>query len=214
MKQKFALLTIVGALFALAIPASSSASMYPAGAKFEFGGTSAGPRFTTSLGSCNVKVTGEVPKAPANEVSSLTIPVATPTVSGCTAGVSTTLSGEWKIAAGGLPENTMANFILFVYNSPPNSVVIRSTSLPGCKLGNTGAATFSNIFSNGLTTPKALQSNLHAHNNPTTASYTWANDGATCAIAGSKEVVSWESGFTAVPVKNLTTPTSPMLVAN
>jgi len=207
MKQKFALLTIVGALLALAVPASSSASMYPANAKFEFGGTGAGPRLTTSLGSCTLKVTGQVPAAPANEATALSFTV-TPSVSSCSSGLSATLSGEWKLAPGG--GGSGVAFILASYNLPPDAVVLRSTTLPGCKLTTTNP-NMVGTFNNGLTTPKALTSAFHAHGNP--VSYTWANDGGTCAIAGSKEVVTWESSNSTVPVKNLTTPATPIIVA-
>lgn len=201
MKQKFALLTIVGALLALAIPAGSSASMYPAGANFEI---PAGPSFTTSLGNCTVKITGQVPKAPANESASLSIAI-TPAVGSCTSGMSLGLSGEWKAGVSG------SAFTIGAFGNPPDNVVIRSSTLPGCKL-TSGAAGYQGLFLNGTTTPKVMQSSFHAHANP--ASFTWANDGATCAIAGSKEVVSWGSGIGANSVKNLTTPATPIIVSS
>ena len=203
MKQKFALLTIVGALLALAVPAVSSASMYPASAKFEI---PAGPSFSTSFGSCTVKVTGQVPKAPENEASSLSFPV-TPSVSTCTSGMSTTLSGEWKAAQASVGVN------IFVSSSPiTDTVVIRSSTLPGCKLTNSGFI-YQGIFANGTTTPKVMQSSYHAHganNQP----FTWANDGGTCAIAGTKDQPIWGSGSSVTSVKNLTTPATPIIASS
>lgn len=203
MKQKFALLTIVGALLALAIPASSSASIYPAGANFEI---PAGPSFTTSLGNCTVKITGQVPKAPANETASVSVPV-TPSVSSCSAGLSTTLSGEWVAGVSSWA------FTIGAFGNPPDAVVIRSTTLPGCKLTSTGAASlYQGLFLNGTTTPKVMQSSFHAHG--VERSFTWANDGGTCAIAGKKEAVVWGSGSGVSSVKNLTTPATPIIVSS
>ncbi|HET9593729.1 MAG TPA: hypothetical protein VFP17_12530 [Solirubrobacterales bacterium] len=203
MKQKFALLTILGALLALAVPAISSASMYPAGAKFEI---PAGPSFSTSLGNCTVKITGQVPSAPANEAASVSIPI-TPTVSTCSSGFSTTMTGEWMLGVSGVA------FTFGAYNNPPEAVVIRSTTLPGCKLSSTGAsAGYQGLFLNGTTTPKVMQSSYHGHG--VARSFTWANDGGTCAIAGTKEAVVWGSGSGVNSVKNLTTPATPIIASS
>jgi hypothetical protein len=205
MKQKFALLTIVGALLALAIPAASSASMFPAGAKFEFGNESS-PKIATSLGSCGLKFTGQVPAAPANEAATLTVALPTPTVAGCKAGTSLTLSGSWSLITGG---NTIA---IVTAGNQPEAVTMRFGSLPSCKL--VGPAGFIGVWSNGITTSALLKSGYHAH---ASSSYTWANDGGACALAGSKEPVAWESGFPSggiAIVNNLTTPTAPILVGN
>lgn len=203
MKQKFALLTIVGALLALSIPVSSSASMYPAGANFEI---PAGSSFSTSLGSCTVKITGQVPKAPSNETTTLNIPV-TPTVSSCSTGLSTTLASEWMAGVSG------TNFTFGAVGNPADAVVIRSTTLPGCKLTSTGSLSgFQGLFLNGTTTPKVMQSSYHGH--ASERSYTWADDGGTCAIAGKKEAIAWGNGIGVIPVKNLTTPATPIIVSN
>jgi hypothetical protein len=205
MKQKFALLTIVGALLALAVPAVSSASMFPAGAKFEFGGEGS-PKLATSLGSCGLKITGQVPAAPANEAASLLLAIPTPTVVGCKGGASVTLTGAWSLTAGG---HTVA---LVAPGSQPEAAVLRFSSLPSCKL--VGTPGFIGIWSNGITTSTLVKSIYHAH---ATVTYTWANDGGACALAGSNEPVLWEGGVptngTAV-VNNLTTPTVPILVGS
>src|SRR6185295_15933202 len=107
MKRKFAVLTVLGALVTLAIPASSMGSMYPAGHQFEITGGANGPRLATSLGSCSVtKITGTIPAAPANATSEpFAIPA--PTAGACTAGTSLTLSGAWKFASAGYRVNTV-----------------------------------------------------------------------------------------------------------
>jgi len=205
MKRKFALLTIVGALLALAIPASSSASMFPAGAKFEFG-SEPSPKIATSLGSCGLKVTGQVPAAPANEAANVSVAIPTPTVVGCKAGTSITLTGSWSLINSGHTVSIVAP------GSQPEAVTLRFSSLPSCKLVGLGG--FIGIWSNGITTSTLLKSVYHAHSS---LSYTWANDAGTCALAGSKEQVSWEAGTGSAgyaTVNNLTTPTAPILIGS
>jgi len=202
MKQKFALLTIAGALLALAVPASSSASIYPAGAKFELGSGEAAPRVATSLGYCTLKFTGQVPAAPANEAAGGSFAIPTPTVPFCIAGMSTTVSGSWKLTVGG-------GYYPYFTSASSEAIVMRSTSLPKCKL--TGPAALGGIWSNGTTTPSLLKSGYHAHKDLT---WTWANDGGTCAVAGATEPVKWESGNSSYPVNNLTTPTVPIIIGN
>lgn len=211
MKQKFALLTIVGALLALAIPASSSASMFPANAKFEFGEAN-GPKLATSLGSCWLKVSGTIPKAPENEAAGFNMGISAP-VPTCSAGTTLTLSGTWKFAAIG-------NQAIITAPSPQSEIlVMRSTSLPSCKLVANSIALFG-IWSNGTTTPSLLKSGFHAHSTQS-PTLTWANDGGTCAVAGKAETLKWVSASTAAneigsaaPVNNLTTPTAPIIVGN
>jgi hypothetical protein len=206
MKPKFAVLAVMGALIALALPATSSASMYPAGHKFEIAGTVNGPKITTALGSCPLtKITGQIPAAPGNE-SATPIPVA-PSFGACTAGTSLTLAGEWKLAASG--------FYAVLTSSSPTAITLRFSSLPGCKLS--GSATLNAIWSNGTTTPSLLKSGYHAHRGFVLA---WANDGATCALTGSKEAVEYESEQNAEStsvgalalVTDLTSPSTPIIV--
>jgi hypothetical protein len=202
MKQKFALLTIVGALLALAIPASSSASMFPASAKFEVGASGAAPTLGTSIGSCVVKIAGQVPKAPENEATSLSFAL-TPTNFSCTSGTSIKFNGEWKLVASNY------TFLLAAFGLPSNAVEFRSTTLPNCKLA--GSFSLGGLYSNGTTSPKAMSSAMHPH---ASSSLTWANDGGTCAIAGTKETLTYGSGTGIWTVNNLTTPATPIIVAN
>ena len=206
MKHKFALLTIVGALLALAVPGISSASIYPAGAKFEIVGTGGqGPKLGSALGTCSLGITGQIPKAPENEAAAPSFAIATPTTSNCTSGTTVSLSGEWKVTAGGT-----SGFSFIVFSATPEAIVIRSTTLPGCKLTGSNQL-LSGIFSNGITSPKALSSAVHGH---FSSSYTWANDGKACAIAGTKEDITFGNGANTVhTVKNLTTPAAPIIVA-
>lgn len=206
MKPKFAVLAVVGALIALAIPATSTASMFPAGHKFEIAGNVLGPKLSTALGSCPLtKITGQIPAAPTNE-SPGPIPV-TPTFGACTSGTSLTLAGEWTLTATG--------FNAIVSNYASSAVTFRFSSLPGCKLS--GSAVLVALWSNGSTAPTFLKSGYHAHRG---FSLTWANDGATCALAGSKEAVEYvseqvnEGSSTGVvaPVTDLTSPTTPIIV--
>lgn len=193
MKRKFAVLTVLGALIALAVPASSMGSMYPAGHKFSIAGSA---KLGTSLGSCNVtSVTGTIPAAPANETET-SFAVSTPTLSGCTAGTSVTLGGEWKLIQTGT--NSMVSL-----GGPAATLTMRFTSLPGCKLTHTtpGMALIG-IWSNGATAPALLVSSYHAH---MAIALTWANDGGSCALAGKTETLGWSSENVSA---SITTPSS------
>jgi hypothetical protein len=202
MKQKFALLTIVGALLALAVPAASSASMYPASANFEVGASGAAPTLGTSIGSCQLKVAGTVPKAPANEATSLLFAL-TPATSTCSSGASIKFNGEWKLLA------TNFSFQMAASGGPSNAVEFRSTTLPNCKLA--GNYVLGGLFHNGISSPKSMKSAMQ----PTSSSsLTWADDGGTCAIAGTKETLSYGFGYAVWTVNNLTTPATPIIVAN
>jgi hypothetical protein len=189
MMRKFALLGVLGALVALAVPASSMASMYPAGHKFSI--TGAG-KLGTSLGSCTVTgTTGTIPSAPANETET-SIPISTPTVGTCTSGASATLGGEWKLLT-----NTMtgAGSFMVALGGSAATVTMRFSSLPGCKLS--GWSSLFGIWSNGATVPALLPSGYHPH---MAVALTWANDGSSCAIAGKTETLSWSSELGTNPV--------------
>ena len=203
MKRKFAVLTVLGALIALAVPASSMASIYPAGHKFEITANASGPKLATSLGSCPIsKITGTIPAAPKNEELA-PFAITTPTVGTCTAGTSLTLSGTWQMSAHG--------YNPVVYSSSAESAVLRFTSLPGCKLYS-GTPTLVGTWSNGTTTPTLLKSGFYAHSEPL---FTWANDGGSCALAGTKENVKWESASgQSQAVTDLTSPTTPIIIGN
>ena len=211
MKRKFAVLTVLGALIALAVPVISMASMYPAGHKFEITGDINGPKFTTSLGSCSLgKITGTIPAAPKNEEGGQ-FSISTPTAGTCSTGASITVGGAWTFGGDGY-------FATVVGTSEP--VVMRFTSLPGCKLTSGGLA-LSGLWDNGTTTPKLLKSGFHA-DSASSGGLTWANDGGSCALAGKTEAYFWESA-TGTPtagygrmqtVTDLTSPTTPIIVGN
>lgn len=188
MKRKFAVLTVLGALVALAVPASSMASMYPAGHQFELSGATP-PKFGTSLGSCTItKITGTIPAAPANETEASTI--STPTVGSCTAGTSLTLSGSWTFGGSSYLSGLTAQ---------AGGVTMKFSSLPACKLSSTSTYPLMGVWSNGATAPKLLKSSFHAHS---AGALTWSNDGGSCALAGKTETVS----FTAEAVSTTTYP--------
>src|SRR5829696_5996425 len=145
MKRKFAVLTVLGALLALAVPASSMGAMYPAGHKFEIvGGTTPqteGPKLTTSLGSCYIsKITVQIPAAPANETNSGS---ATVTPGGCSSGTTLTLGSTWSF---GSFLNAFQTLLGPVGTS--EAIVFRFGSLPGCKLA--GAPNLIGVWSNGV----------------------------------------------------------------
>jgi hypothetical protein len=211
MKRKFAVLTVLGALLAIAAPASSMASsVYPAGHKFEITGGSTGPKLVTSLGACSLsKITAVIPAAPTNEME-VGFPGATVTAGTCDAGVSLTLNGPWYFFA----MNT--GYHVNVASTSPEGIVLRFTSLPGCKLR--GNANLIGTWSNGMSLPKSFKSGYHADSG---FALTWANDGGTCALAGKAEAVSYEDeAYTATTrnaiintVTDLTSPTTPILIS-
>jgi hypothetical protein len=211
MKRNLTLLTILGALIALAVPASSSAAMFPAGHKFEIAGGSTGPKLTTSLGSCAIsKITATIPAAPKNEEAGIWTG-ASVTAGTCGSGTTITVSGEWSFATAG------TTFMVSLFPKASEAVVMRFSSLPGCKLA--GAPLLHGIWSNGATAPTLLKSGYHAD---TGSQLTWANDGGSCALAGKTEPVVYEDRSAAPPlygpiyntVTDLTSPSTPITVAN
>ena len=206
MQRKFALL-ILGALVALVVPASAMAGMYPAGHQFEL--ASNAPKLGTSLGNCQItKITGTIPSAPTNETAT-ECAVATPTVGTCTAGTTVTLGGEWKLFAPAL------NPIVDLGGSAATAT-LRFSSLPGCKLASTAGTYLFGIWSNGATGSTLLKSGYHAHGAQT---LTWSDDGASCALTGKTESVSWTGeGNTnplaplAMTVTDTTSPSSVVVV--
>ena len=208
MQRKFALL-ILGALLALVVPASAMGAMYPAEAKFEIAGSGseAKPTLGTALGSCSVKITGTIPKAPANESS---FEIAPPTAGTCTAGTTLAFAGKWVLSG--------SNYLLQAAGGVAggDGVVLRYSSLPGCKLKVSGGV-LSGVWSNGVTTPSLLKSGYHAHG---TRGFTWENDGGSCALAGKTEAVSYSQETGVSPtltgassvVNNLTSASTPIIV--
>lgn len=211
MQRKFALL-ILGALVALVVPASAMGAMYPAEAKFEIAptGTESKPTLGTALGSCTIsKISGTIPKAPANE-SPFEVPA--PTVGTCTAGTTMAFAGKW---VAGMVNNGYG-FQLAGGVAGGDGIVIRYSSLPGCKLKVAGGM-LTGVWSNGVTSPSLLKSGYHAHS---TRGWTWENDGGSCALAGKTEAVSYSQEFGASPsitgvssvVNNLTSAGTPIIV--
>lgn len=176
--------------------------MFPASAKFEVGSGGGAPTLGTSLGSCVIKIAGQVPSAPANEAALVSFAL-TPTTSSCSSGASITFNGEWKLGASNY------TFLLGAVGSPSNAVEFRSTTLPNCKLS--GYFSLGGLYHNGTTSPKSLKSGMQPI---TSSSLTWANDGGTCAIAGTKETLAYGSGFGIWTVNNLTTPATPIIVSS
>lgn len=201
MKRKFAVLTVLGALLAFAVPASSMASVSPAGHQFEISGNS--PKLGTSLGSCTItKISGTIPASPANETETV-FPISTPTVGTCTSGTTLTLGGTWNF--GGI------NYLVHLGGAAA-TLTMKFSSLPNCKLSTTNPGLYG-VWSNGASSPKLLKSSYHAHS---ASPLTWSNDGGTCAVAGKTETVTWSaegSGIaTASTVTDLTSPTSVVVV--
>ncbi|HEX6206488.1 MAG TPA: hypothetical protein VFZ29_11850 [Solirubrobacterales bacterium] len=206
MKRKFPILAVLAALVALAVPASSTASIYPAGHQFEIAGGATPPKLGTSLGTCAItKIAGTIPSAPANE-GAVSFPISVPTVGSCTSGTSIALSGAWTFVAPA-PGNPYGVNI-------GGTATLRYSSLPGCKLS--GATLLAGIWSNGTTSPKTLKSGFHGHDGHT---LTWSDDGASCALSGKTEKVSvsQETGAglglaSSSVVTDLTVPAMPVLV--
>jgi hypothetical protein len=208
MRKKFAVLSVLAALVALAVPASSMAVMGPAGANFEIAGDANGPKLSTSLGSCSLgKISGTIPTI-AQQESAPIFPISAPTVGACSSGASMSVSGEWRLH----PEVAFVSLL----GASAESIVMRFSSLPGCKL--TGSVLLGAVWVNGTNAP-AKKSAYHADG---TGLLKWQNDGKTCALAGTSEPVRFEDtqalgngtfrGPANAVVNNLTTPASQITV--
>jgi hypothetical protein len=196
-------LAVLGAVVALAVPASSMGSMSPVGHKFEIAGGSSGPTLSTSLGSCGIsKITGQIPTTAGTSI----FDIPTPTVGSCTSGTSLTLSGQWRFSG---------SYYLASLSAPAESLTMRFASLPGCKLTSPYPVVMYGTWDNGLASP-AMKSAYHAEGG---ATLNWANDGGSCALSGKQEYIAYEdvqhSTFTTPAtnlVTDLTSPTTPILV--
>lgn len=195
MKRKFAVLTVLGALVALAVPASSMAFMYPAGQAWEISGGTTPPTLGNSLGSCPVtKIAGTIPSAPANEGEIFPVTVNWGT---CSSGTTISVVGAYNLTTTSGFNTSLAG----------GTVTMRFSSLPGCKLS--GNPPLFGLWLNGIGVPKQLKSAYHAHG---AAKLTWSDDGATCALSGTTEKMTWGQeplpysapGYTTVT--NLTNP--------
>jgi hypothetical protein len=220
MKRRFTIVSALGVLVALMIPASSMATvtMSPAGAKFEIGsGFGGGLRIEGPLGGCILsKVSGQVPNSPANSGSDrLEFPLSL-TAGSCSAGTSVTLAGEWKAY---IFANSVTSQFQLRTSLPTGGAVLRFSSLPGCKLV-LGSFILSGVWSNGSPGGSPMASGFHADTRTTGA---WANDGATCALAGQNEALYFLTGVgsiggttphygTNTEVKNLTTPSASVVI--
>jgi hypothetical protein len=211
MQKKFASL-IVGAVLALAVPASAMGGVYPTGAVFEIAPTSteAKPTVGTSLGSCALtKIWGQIPAAPANETQ---FEILKPTVGSCTSGTTLTLEGKWLAVGSGYNFNITGGG----QTESGAAATLRYSSLPGCKLRSVGP-TFFGVWSNGVSSPTMLKSGYHAHG---TTGWVWDNDGGTCALAGKTELVSYSQEIgvptsmrgTSSVVNVIGSPTGPIIV--
>jgi hypothetical protein len=194
MKRFLTLLTLVGALVAVAVPASATANpvvISPAGHGFSITNASpAGgmPRFSGSLeGSCTMtKANGTIPAAPGNEsaTGSLTFPITTPTFS-CVGGMTGTFSGTWKLGVG----STYAAGVI----APAKGVTLRYASLPGCRIDNGAEIGALGYWSNGVSTPVFSHSGV-IFPLLSEVAFTYANDGAgSCALAGKTEKIKFIS---------------------
>lgn len=206
MKRKLAVLMALAALAVLALPASSMAGMSPAGHKFEISGGLI-PKLATPLGSCSLaSVTSTIPAAPANDAPFTSAATVTP--GSCSAGTTISINGEWSFVAG---KSQLVQF----GSTNPEALVMRFSSLPGCKLA--GTYKVMGLWSNGWTSPTLQKSGFLAHSS---VGLKWANDGGSCALAGKEEGVAYlgypgtGSAFTAMPsaVNDLTVPGSVVLV--
>lgn len=183
MKRNLTLLTILGALIAVAVPASAMAKIgvYPAGHKFEISGANM-PTITGSLpGSCTLtKIAATVPAAPQNEGAESVVSLASVPTASCGAGVSIAVAaGEWKFGTYGRNQA--------ILTGPVNGLTLRYSSLPGCKLATAAGVAIAGVWSNGVTSPFLSRSSYHGDG---TLSATWADDGAGCAMSGTKEALT------------------------
>ena len=194
MKRKMAVLTVLGALVALAVPAASSATMAPAGHQWEIAGGATPPKVGTSLGTCAVtKITGTIPAAPKNETEN-NFPTAM-TLGSCSSGTTATVAGQTNIVTNGYR----------VYFGI-QTLTLKFSSLPGCKLS--GTALLSGLWLDGVLSKKSA---YYAENG---GSLTWSDDGASCALTGKKEAIIWSTGTGAYnTVNNLTSSSFPVWVA-
>jgi hypothetical protein len=183
MKRKFAALAVLAAAVAVILPASSMGSMFPAGHKFTIAG---GSKLSTSLGSCTLgPISATIPASPANQEAFVQAPASTPTAS-CGAGTTIAITGSWTF--GNATEAGGNLSIAQLKPTTSESLVMRFSSLPGCKL-KMGTGPFYGVWSNGYSF-RPMMSSFHADR---AIPLVWANDGSSsCAVAGQTETVSFE----------------------
>jgi hypothetical protein len=187
MKRNLTLLTLMGALIAVAVPASASAviKVTPAGHNFEMSGETMPSVSGTSLpGTCTfTKLAGTVPAAPKNEgATEVLLPLSTPTGT-CTSGVSIAFSiaNIWALRV-----KTRGVVSLDI-----SGLALRYSSLPGCRLDAVSLSSPTGIWSNAI---GGVPSAYHADG---TIPAVWGNDGAsTCSIKGKAETLSFRTNGT------------------
>jgi hypothetical protein len=179
MKRMFAVLTIVGVLVALAVPASSMAAvaMTPPHTEFVIQGesTSSRPTNKTSLGSCTIQQIRSI--TPSVENQKNPVMPATVTPGTCSSGTSISFSGNWTLKP--LSMTSMALGDEF------GGLTMRFASLPGCKLISVqGYETLTGVWTNRK---QSLYSTYAGDPNTRVMLY-WTNDSpGTCAKAGKRE---------------------------
>jgi hypothetical protein len=212
MKRILTLLTLVGALIAVAVPASATAKpvvISPAGHGFSITNPTTGmPQFLGSLeGTCAMtKASGTIPAAPGNESATglLRIPISTPTFA-CSGGMTGTFSGTWNLGVG----STYTTGVI----APIKGVTLRYASLPGCKLDNGAEIAALGYWSNGVSTPVFSHSGV-IYPLLTEVAFTYSNDGAgACALAGKTEKIRFIGSGTDSVVTDTTVGTTNITIA-
>lgn len=180
-------LGLVAVVAAVAPAGAQAVGVYPAGHSFSIANGPGQATLRASLpGACPLgALTGSVPAAPNNVVApgtgNVEMPLAAPAGASCSGGPSIAIAGSgWSLSAG------MFRYMVDI-KVPANGITLRWASLPGCKLVNTGAETIEGMWGNGLTAPTFAKS---AYAVVGAYTGTWADDGASCALAGQTEPVS------------------------
>jgi hypothetical protein len=180
MKRTLALLSIVGTLIALAVPASSfgAVEMWPSNVEFYMYGpsNSSPPTIKTAYGSCPItyiksktpQLGGKYPSMPATLIA----PNST-----CSSGTSISFSGKWT-----LKPYSMTSMVL---SDEAHGLTMRFASVPGCKLVTASIPTtvlwgrWTNGSGSGSTNYRAEEREIYL---------TWENDSpSTCSKAGTRE---------------------------
>lgn len=188
--MKRSLLKALGAVAVVAavVPAGAQAvEVLPYGHSFSIPSGPGQPRLGASLpGTCTLgALSGTLPGFPDSWVPGGTVdmPIGAPAGAGCTGGPSITIAGSgWALRATSVRYQTDIRI-------PANGITLRWASLPGCKLVNNAADAIEGTWANGMTAAGGYQSKSSYL---VWGSYTgtWANDGASCALAGQTEAVT------------------------
>src|SRR3982751_4295547 len=175
----------------------------PAGEKFEISGETM-PSITGSLpGTCTLtKIAGTVPAVPKNEgATEVVLPLSAPPTISCGAGVSM----EFQPSTYNLRAQTRFQVYMEL-----GGVIVRYTSLPGCRLVVTSALA-KGIWSNGMGNENVFPA-YHADD---VVNALWQNDGmSACSMAGKtdKLTVRTAGTFPNALVKDTTNPSARFLL--